>query len=111
MGKRLFDVVFSVIGLVVLSPLLVLVAMAVKLSSRGPVLFRQQRVGKDGRPFYIVKFRSMLENAEDLGLGVTCDGDPRITRVGWFLRKTKLDELPQLRNVLRGFPFSLLPMF
>jgi lipopolysaccharide/colanic/teichoic acid biosynthesis glycosyltransferase len=102
MGKRLFDLVFSVIGLVVLSPLLLLVAMAVKLSSRGSVLFRQQRVGKDGRPFYIVKFRSMVVNAEKAGPSITPDGDPRITRIGRILRKTKMDELPQLWNVLAG---------
>src|SRR5208282_277059 len=102
MGKRLFDLAFSVIGLVALSPVLLLVAMAVKLSTLGPVLFRQQRVGLRGKRFRMVKFRSMVENAEDLGLGVTRDGDPRITPMGRFLRKTKLDELPQLWNVLVG---------
>jgi lipopolysaccharide/colanic/teichoic acid biosynthesis glycosyltransferase len=100
--KRLFDITFAALGLLVLSPLLPLLAIAVKLSSRGPVLFRQQRIGQGGRPFYIVKFRSMVENAEDLGLGLTRDGDPRITAMGRFLRRTKLDELPQLWNVLRG---------
>ena len=100
--KRSFDILFAALGLLVLSPLLLLLAIAVRLSSRGQVLFRQQRIGKDGRPFYIVKFRSMVENAEDLGLGVTRDGDPRITAMGRFLRKTKLDELPQLWNVLAG---------
>jgi lipopolysaccharide/colanic/teichoic acid biosynthesis glycosyltransferase len=100
--KRSFDVVFAGLGLLVLSPLFLLVAIAVKLSSRGPVLFRQQRIGKAGRPFRILKFRSMVVNAEDLGPGVTRDGDPRITAMGRFLRKTKLDELPQLWNVLVG---------
>jgi lipopolysaccharide/colanic/teichoic acid biosynthesis glycosyltransferase len=100
--KRSFDVVFAGLGLLVLSPLFLLLAIAVELSSRGPVLFRQQRIGKDGRPFCIVKFRSMVENAQDLGPGVTRDGDPRITAMGRFLRKTKLDELPQLWNVLVG---------
>ncbi len=100
--KRLFDILFAAFGLLILSPLLLLLAIAVKLSSRGSVLFRQQRVGKDGRPFYIVKFRSMVANAEKMGISVTKDGDPRITRVGRFLRKTKSDELPQLWNVLRG---------
>jgi lipopolysaccharide/colanic/teichoic acid biosynthesis glycosyltransferase len=100
MAKRAFDLFFSVVGLLVLSPLLLLLALAVKLSSRGPVLFWQQRIGKDGRPFYIIKFRSMVVNAEKLGLSVTKVGDPRITRVGRFMRKTKLDELPQLWNVL-----------
>jgi lipopolysaccharide/colanic/teichoic acid biosynthesis glycosyltransferase len=102
MAKRAFDLFFSAAGLLVLSPVLLLVATAVKLSSRGPVLFWQQRIGKDGRPFYIVKFRSMVGNAERLGPGITKDGDPRITRIGRFLRKTKLDELPQLWNVLVG---------
>ncbi len=102
MAKRAFDLFFSVVGLLVLSPVLLLVAIAVKLSSRGPVLFRQQRVGLGGERFWMLKFRSMVENAEDLGLGVTRDGDPRITAVGRFLRKTKLDELPQLWNVLVG---------
>ena len=102
MAKRVFDLFFSVVGLLVLSPVLLVLAVLVKVSDGGPVLFRQQRVGKDGRPFYIVKFRSMVENADDLGLGVTRDGDPRITAMGRFLRKTKLDELPQLWNVLVG---------
>ena len=98
----MFDIVFAAFGLLVLSPLFLLLAVAVKLSSRGPVLFRQQRVGQDGRLFCIVKFRSMVVNAEKMGISVTKDGDSRITRVGRFLRKTKADELPQLWNVLRG---------
>jgi lipopolysaccharide/colanic/teichoic acid biosynthesis glycosyltransferase len=102
MAKRAFDLFFSVIGLLVLSPLLLLLAIAVKLSSRGPVLFRQQRIGKNGRPFHIIKFRSMVANAEKLGLSVTGEGDARITAMGRFLRKYKLDELPQLWNVLIG---------
>jgi lipopolysaccharide/colanic/teichoic acid biosynthesis glycosyltransferase len=100
--KRSFDILFAAFGLLVLSPLLLLLALAVKLSGRGPVLYRQQRVGRGGRPFCIVKFRSMVDHAEDLGLGVTRDGDPRITATGRYLRKTKLDELPQLWNVLVG---------
>jgi len=102
MSKRLFDLFFSLGGLLVLSPLFLVLAVAVKISSRGPVLFRQQRIGQDGKPFYINKFRSMVANAEKLGLSVTSDGDPRITALGRFLRKTKLDELPQLWNVLVG---------
>lgn len=102
MFKRAFDLVFSLCGLLILSPSFLLLAMAVKLSSRGPVFFRQQRVGQNGKLFYINKFRSMVVNAEKLGLSVTSDGDPRITKVGRFLRKTKLDELPQLWNVLVG---------
>jgi lipopolysaccharide/colanic/teichoic acid biosynthesis glycosyltransferase len=100
--KRLFDIVFAAVGLVVLSPLLLLVAVAVKVSSRGPVLFRQERIGQGGRAFYIVKFRSMVANAENAGPSITPEGDPRVTRIGRFLRKTKLDELPQLWNVLVG---------
>lgn len=102
MAKRVFDLFFAVAGLLVLSPMLLLLAIAVKVSSRGPAFFRQRRIGLDGKPFYIVKFRSMVVNAEQFGLSVTRDGDPRITRIGRFLRRTKLDELPQLWNVLVG---------
>ena len=102
MAKRAFDLFFSVVGLLVLSPVFALLAVAVKLSDGGPVFYRQQRVGQGGRLFAILKFRSMVVNAEKLGLSVTKEGDPRITRVGRFMRKTKLDELPQLWNVLRG---------
>ena len=102
MLKRLFDIVFSVVGLVVLSPVLLVLAVVVKVSDGGAVLYRQARVGQFGKAFRIVKFRTMVVDAERVGLGITKDGDPRITRVGRFLRKTKLDELPQLWNVLRG---------
>ena len=100
--KRAFDILFSALGLVVLSPLLLLLVMAVKLSSRGPVCFRQQRIGQAGQPFRIVKFRSMIVDADKFGLSVTRAGDTRVTRVGRLLRKFKLDELPQLWNVLVG---------
>lgn len=102
MCKRAFDLFFAIGGLLFLSPVFALLALAVKLSDGGPVFYRQQRVGQNGRLFAILKFRSMVLNADKLGLGVTRDGDPRITRIGRFLRKTKLDELPQLWNVLRG---------
>jgi len=102
MAKRTFDIFFSVVGLLFLSPLLLILAALVKASDGGSVFFRQQRIGQGGRPFHIVKFRSMVLNAEKLGLSVTRDGDVRITRMGRFLRKTKLDELPQLWNVLVG---------
>jgi lipopolysaccharide/colanic/teichoic acid biosynthesis glycosyltransferase len=102
MAKCAFDLFFSVAGLLVLSPLLLLLAIAVKLSSRGPVLFRHRRIGQGGRPFDIVKFRSMVVNAENVGRSITPEGDPRITRMGRALRKAKLDELPQLWNVLVG---------
>jgi len=100
--KRAFDLLFSIAGLLLSSPLLALLAATVKLSDGGPVFYRQQRVGQGGRLFTIFKFRSMVVNAERMGLSVTKQGDPRITRVGRFMRKTKLDELPQLWNVLRG---------
>lgn len=100
--KRMMDIAGSAIGLVVLSPVLLVVATAIKLDSPGPVLFRQERVGRGGRPFRILKFRSMVADAERLGTALTSRGDRRITRVGAFLRKTKLDELPQLVNVLVG---------
>jgi len=100
--KRLFDIFFSTVGLLALSPILLLLGIAVKLDSRGPVLFRQRRIGQDGRPFDILKFRTMVVNAESLGLSVTRSGDRRVTRVGRYLRKYKLDELPQLWNVLNS---------
>ncbi len=100
--KRIFDIVFSVLGLALLSPLMLAVAVAVRLSSAGPALYRGRRVGLNGRLFYVLKFRTMLVNADRVGGSCTADGDVRITRVGKSLRKTKLDELPQLLNVLTG---------
>ena len=102
MAKRLFDITLSLLALVLLCPLLLAVALWVRLDSRGPVLFRQQRVGRGGRPFAILKFRTMQVNAEAAGLQITVGQDPRITRAGRWLRRSKLDELPQLLNVLRG---------
>ena len=102
MIKRLFDVVAAVAGLLVLSPLFALVALAIKLTSPGPVFFRQERVGRDFRPFRIYKFRTMVVDAPKLGGQITAGRDPRITSIGHLLRKTKLDELPQLLNVLSG---------
>ncbi len=99
---RLLDVVASGLGLVLLSPLFVLVALAIRLDTPGPVYYRAQRVGKDGKPFRLYKFRSMVANADRRGPGITATGDTRVTRVGRFLRRTKIDELPQLINVLRG---------
>lgn len=100
--KRLFDVVVSATLLVLLSPVFLFVAVAIALDSRGGILFRQQRVGRGGRVFEILKFRSMIADAEKMGPYSTADGDPRITRVGRFIRRTSLDELPQLINVIRG---------
>lgn len=111
--KRLFDVIVSLTGIVVLSPLMLATALAIKLDSPGPVLFRQKRVGKNGQLFDFYKFRSMVPNAEELlaelAAANEADGpvfkikeDPRITRVGKFIRKYSIDELPQLFNVLKG---------
>jgi lipopolysaccharide/colanic/teichoic acid biosynthesis glycosyltransferase len=100
--KRAFDVVASLAGLVVLLPLLLLVALLIKLTSPGPVFFRQVRAGRGGRPFRIIKFRTMTADAPSRGPTITVEGDPRITPVGRVLRRTKVDELPQLLNVLAG---------
>ena len=102
MTKRAFDILVSVAGLIVLLPLLLLVATAIKLDSSGPVFFRQWRVGRRFRRFGIYKFRTMIDDAFDRGLPITVGRDSRITRVGKILRKTKIDELPQLLNVLKG---------
>jgi lipopolysaccharide/colanic/teichoic acid biosynthesis glycosyltransferase len=101
-GKRALDVFSSAIGLLILSPLLAIIACCIKLSTPGPVLFRQIRIGQDGHPFQILKFRSMVAGASKRGLGITVSGDSRVTRVGGFLRRYKLDELPQLWNVFCG---------
>ena len=100
--KRIFDFTISLLGLIVLSPLFLVIAILIKLDDGGSIFFRQTRVGQYGKPFKIYKFRTMVENAEKLGAQVTKGDDPRITRVGRFLRKYKLDELPQLINVLKG---------
>jgi lipopolysaccharide/colanic/teichoic acid biosynthesis glycosyltransferase len=102
LAKRAFDIVFAVVGLIVLAPLGVCAALLIKLADRGPILYRQERVGLGGRLFWILKFRTMRPDADKLGPTVTRDSDPRITQVGAILRKLKLDELPQLWNVLRG---------
>jgi lipopolysaccharide/colanic/teichoic acid biosynthesis glycosyltransferase len=100
--KRPFDIAGSALGLVLLSPLFLVIAIAIKLDSPGPVFFRQERVGKAGRLFRIFKFRSMIADASHRGTALTVRADRRITRVGEFLRRSKLDELPQLMNVLAG---------
>lgn len=101
-GKRALDIFLSASGLACLAPLFVVVACGIKLTSRGPILFRQTRVGKDNHKFQILKFRSMVTNAERNGARITVSGDRRVTRVGRLLRQCKVDELPQLWNVLRG---------
>jgi lipopolysaccharide/colanic/teichoic acid biosynthesis glycosyltransferase len=100
--KRSHDIVFAALGLLILSPFLLVIALAVKLSDAGPVFFLQQRVGRYGRSFWIWKFRTMVVGAEKRGPSVTKAGDQRVTNLGRILRETKLDELPQLWNVLRG---------
>jgi lipopolysaccharide/colanic/teichoic acid biosynthesis glycosyltransferase len=100
--KRVFDIVVAGVGLILLLPVMIIVALLIKSDSQGSVFFKQQRMGKGFRPFWIYKFRTMKENSELAGRLVTVGEDPRITRVGRFLRKTKIDELPQLINVLKG---------
>lgn len=100
--KRLFDVICSAIGLIVISPLLLIISIIIIITSPGGVFFRGVRVGKDGVPFKIFKFRSMVPNAEGNGKWNVAVQDPRVTSIGRVLRKTKLDELPQLINVLLG---------
>jgi len=100
--KRVFDIVLTVPGLIMLLPLFAVVALWVKLDSPGPVFFRQTRIGRFREPFRIIKFRTMVSEAEAAGPKVTVDGDARVTRSGAFLRRWKLDELPQLINVLLG---------
>lgn len=101
-GRRAADIAGSVVALVLLSPLLAAIAVAVRLESVGPILYSQERVGKGRRPFRILKFRTMVADADRIGPKVSGKRDPRVTRVGAVLRKTKLDEFPQLWNVLRG---------
>ena len=102
MLKRTFDFLASLFGLLLLSPVILCIAVWVKCDSKGPIFYRQVRVGKDGREFKLLKFRSMRMGADRAGLLTLGDRDPRITRSGFWLRKTKLDELPQLFNVLVG---------
>lgn len=100
--KRTFDILASALGLVLLSPLLVGISIAVKCSSPGPILYQQERIGHYGRPFKILKFRTMCDHAEGEQPQLTQDNDPRVTRLGHWLRRYRLDELPQLWNILRG---------
>jgi len=102
MTKRLFDILFASLALLLLAPVLLAVALWVRLDSPGPVFFRQQRVGRGGRPFCICKFRTMRPDAESTGPQITVGHDARITRAGAWLRRSKVDELPQFLNVLYG---------
>ena len=112
--KRVFDIIFSLIGLVLLSPIFLIISIIIKLDSKGPVFFVHSRIGEKGKPIGIYKFRTMVNNAEDLIKKFTpeqkeefersykLENDPRITKIGNFLRKTSLDELPQILNILKG---------
>ncbi|HEX9481923.1 MAG TPA: sugar transferase [Solirubrobacteraceae bacterium] len=103
MLRRLFDIVVSALGLLLAAPVLVLAALAIKLESRGPAVYRQRRAGREAAPFDVLKLRTMVEGAEHIGAGLAIDaGDARVTRVGALLRRTSIDELPNLVNVLRG---------
>lgn len=102
MIKRLFDIVLSGIGLAICLPFFIIIGALIKWNSNGPVFFRQERIGKNFRPFWIYKFRSMVQDAPQKGALISVEHDPRITRIGRMLRKTKIDELPQLINVLKG---------
>lgn len=102
--KRLIDFFGSLIGSIIISPILIIIALLIKLTSKGPVFFKQERLGKDGKTFKILKFRTMVVNAEKIGdgLSVKSENDNRITKIGKLLRATSLDELPQLINVILG---------
>ena len=100
--KRILDFVLSLLGIIALSPFLIIISTAIKLDSKGKILFLQNRVGRYGEEFKIYKFRTMINNAENIGTKITIGNDNRITRIGVFLRKYKIDELPQLLNVLKG---------
>ncbi|MHC5732087.1 MAG: sugar transferase, partial [Nostoc sp.] len=102
MAKRIFDLFFALVGILILLPLFLAIAIWIKLDSPGNVLFRQIRIGRFGREFSIYKFRTMVADAESRGKQITVAKDTRITRSGQFLRKYKLDELPQLFNVVKG---------
>jgi len=100
--KRAFDIVIAFFGLLLLSPVLLVVAFLIWRDSGHPIFFTQERIGRQFRPFFIYKFRTMVKDASQRGRAITVGDDPRITRVGRLLRKTKIDELPQLLNVLKG---------
>src|SRR3990172_5192831 len=100
--KRLFDLLFSLFGLIVFSPLLFIIGILIKEEDKGPIFYRGVRVGKYGKLFRIFKFRTMVVNADKIGGPSTADDDPRITKIGKFLRRYKLDELPQLLNIIKG---------
>ncbi|MCG6959682.1 sugar transferase [bacterium BMS3Abin03] len=100
--KRFTDIIFSILILIITFPILLISALAIKLDSKGPVFFIQERTGLNGKPFRMYKLRGMVENALEIGPQLTQMNDPRITRVGKFLRRTSIDEIPQVFNVLKG---------
>lgn len=100
--KRLFDILIAFLGLILLAPVFIIIAIFIKFTSNGAIFFKQERIGLNGKVFKIYKFRTMVKGADAIGLKITVANDNRITRVGKFLRETKLDELPQLINVLIG---------
>jgi lipopolysaccharide/colanic/teichoic acid biosynthesis glycosyltransferase len=100
--KRLFDIVFSILGLAISLPIFICLALRIKREDRGPIFYRGLRVGKDGKLFRMFKYRTMVANADKIGGFSTADDDPRITKTGKVIRRLKLDELPQLLNVLKG---------
>jgi lipopolysaccharide/colanic/teichoic acid biosynthesis glycosyltransferase len=102
MIKRIFDIVFSISGLILLSPVLIVIAILIRLDSKGPVLYKQTRVGRNNKDFKLLKFRTMNPDSDSKGLLTVGGRDPRITKTGYYLRKFKLDEFPQLINVLYG---------
>ena len=101
-GKRIFDIIASLVGMIILTPILFIIILWIKFSSKGPLFYIQKRVGKDFREFNLYKFRSMIVDADKQGPSVTSGDDNRITKVGKIIRRTKIDELPQLLNVLKG---------
>jgi len=100
--KRILDIIISLIALLVLSPLLIIISVLLLITAGTPILFTQERVGRNWKPFYIYKFRTMVKDAEDLGPQISVENDSRVTPVGRILRKYKLDELPQFINVIKG---------
>ena len=101
-GKRIIDIILSLIAIILFSPLFLITSLLIKLDSKGSVIFKHKRLGKNCEPIYVLKFRTMIENASLLGPQYTEDNDNRITKIGKFLRKISLDELPQFINVLKG---------
>lgn len=101
--RRIIDTIIALVAMVILLPVLLIVALAIRIDSKGPIIFKQKRIGLNGKPYNIYKFRSMVTNAQNIGTGVySFEGDPRITKVGAFIRKTSIDELPQLWNIIKG---------